>query len=84
MDNWDFTEVFKASNYKYAKERQEVYDAKGFETIPYVDEGVSVGFHVMIKDGIRTYGQEMKKRFRQLELERGANENNESNNTKRV
>jgi hypothetical protein len=58
--NADYWEVLKPSGDSLVRlqKRKLFFENKGFEVIPYVDRGVSVGLYVMKKDGKRTYGED--------------------------
>jgi hypothetical protein len=57
--NMDFWEVFKPSGegLVVTHERKQLFENKGYEVLPYVDRGVSVGIYVMKKEEQRTYGE---------------------------
>ena len=63
--NVDFWEVFKPNKegYSTAMTRRALWEKKGNSVIPYEDAGVSVGFYVMMKDGIRGYGEKAERQY---------------------
>ena len=58
-ENIDFTEVFIPSKggYDKVKKRKGLWEGRGYSVIPYEDKGVSVGLYVMMRGGVKSYGE---------------------------